>query len=388
MKILLINPPHYRLLGSHYNGMNLGLSYIASTLKRNGFTVRIYNADFLPSNDYLTQEELFENSGKGCIDPDIIYDEIDNVLWAYNPDRVMISVMSATYESAKRIAEIVKRTGTRVIVGGPHITLEPDQSYKDFPTAITMSGDFLPDYEIIPDRASYLHDKKYMDYGNIISGTGCNQDCVFCAAKRLCKGKIKFRSVDIIEQEIREAKQYTNEFYFVDDTFTANKNRFSVLCYGISQLDIKYRCDTRLDKLDEDKLHELVVSGCTRIKVGVESGSDKILASISKGINVKQICEKIELIKQFDMKLTVYLMIGFPNETDNDVQATIDLAKWIEADYYSLSVVTPYPGTKLWDICKDTGHHQTKRLVMNDKISAKMFDKFLNINLDYGKGQR
>ena len=388
MKILLINPPFYRFLGSHYNGMNLGLSYIASYLKQVNHEVGIYNADFTMSNEYPTQEELFESSVdfKANIEDkcNMIYKEMDIAIRCFNPDAVMMSVMSCTVEVAQRIATMVEALDIPLLVGGPGITLAPGKFDREYP------GDYLTDYELIPDRESYLHDKDYMDFGYIMSGTGCNKNCVFCAANKLCGGKIKYRSVDIIEQEIKEAKKYTNEFYFVDDSFTANRCRLIDLCYALCEIDISYKCDTRVDKLDLSTLALLSASGCVRIKIGVESGSDKILASINKGIKVNDICDKIKIIKFFDMPLTVYLMIGFPNETDNDVQATIDLAKWIEADYYSLSIVTPYPGTKLYDLYKGDGylHHQNKKLVMNDQISNKMLDKFLNINIDYGKGQR
>ena len=387
MKILLINPPFYRFLGSHYNGMHLGLSYIASYLKGYGYQVAIYNADFTMSNDYPTQEELFEATDfRKQIEDECnpIYREMKISIKAYNPDIVMMSVMSSTVEVCKKIAEIVKDIGVPLLAGGSGVTLNPGVFDREYP------GDYLTDYELIPDRSSYIHDRDYMDYGYIMSGTGCNMNCVFCAARKLCGGKIKFRSIDIIEQEIIEAKKYTDKFYFVDDTFTANKRRTIELLKILKDEEVVYKCDTRLDKIDNDIMIRLWASNCDRLKVGVESGSDKILTSIGKGINVEQICRKIELIKSFDIKLTVYLMIGFPNETDNDVHATIDLAKWIEADYYSLSIVTPYPGTKLYDLHKGGGylHHQNKKLVMNDQISNKMLDKFLNININYGKGQR
>ena len=389
MKILLINPPFYRFLGSHYNGMNLGLSYIASYLKQFDYEVGIYNADFTMSNEYPTQEELFESSQdfQANIEDkaNMIYREMDIAIKCFNPDIVMMSVMSSTYEVCKRISWMVSQLDIPLLVGGPHITL----AHTDFDRQ--YQGDYLNDYEIIPDRESYLHDKDYMDYGYIMSGTGCNKNCVFCAANKLCDGKIKFRSIEIIEQELVQATDYTNEFYFVDDTFTLNKNRVEQLSEAIAQFpDIKFKCDTRLDKLDCDILCDLEFAGCSRIKVGIESGSDKILTSINKGITVKEICDKVRILRNHSMKLTVYLMIGFPNETDNDVQVTIDLAKWIEADYYSLSILTPYPGTKLYDIHKSNNyvHHQNKKLVMNDRISNKMLDKFLNINVDYGKGER
>lgn len=396
MKILLINPPFYRFLGSHYNGMHLGLSYIASYLKQYGYQVAIYNADFTMSDKYPTQEELFDYKDfkKNIEDThNPIYREIEIAIKAYNPDLVMMTVISSTREVTRRIAWMIDNLHIPLLVGGPHITLNSGAYNREY------LGDYLDDYELIPARDCYLHDKKYMDFGYIISGVGCNKDCIFCAARKLCNKKIKFRRIVTIAEEIIEAQNNQNvkHFYFVDDTFTMSKKRTLQLCEMLADLghydysELTYTCDTRLDKLDRARLNALIVSGCKRLKVGIESGSDKILNSINKGLNTKQICEKIKMIKDYRIDLTVYLMIGFPDETDNDVQATIDLAKWIEADYYSLSVVTPYPGTKLWDIYKGNNgylHHQNRQLIMNGDISNRMLDRFLNINIDYGKGDR
>ena len=61
MKVLLIAPPFYRLLGSHYDGLHLGIAYIAAVLKEHGHFVRIYNADYVGTTEYVNQRQLFEN---------------------------------------------------------------------------------------------------------------------------------------------------------------------------------------------------------------------------------------------------------------------------------------------------------------------------------------
>lgn len=373
--------------------MSLGLSYISTILRNQGHEVLIYNADFKPLNDYLTQEQLISESKnfKKKVDDlnNPIYREIVATVKLIKPDIVGLSVLSSNYVISKNIGKLINGLNIRLWAGGPQIMLDPEMAKKDFEYIST--GDYIKDYNIIPDRENYIHDEAYMDFGYIMTGTGCNNNCVFCASRRI-RDKVIFRDTSIVMAEVREAKKYTDTLYFIDDTFTLNRRRAGEICRQLIYKNIKWKCDTRLDKLDKELLTLMKQSGCIRVKTGVESGSDRILKSINKHLTVGEIKKKVNEIKEVGIPLTVYLMIGFPEETNKDVQMTIDLAKWIEADYYSLSIVTPYPGTRLYDRWKSKDwqylHHQNKKLVMNDKISDKMLDEFLDINKKYAKGNR
>ena len=380
MRHLLINPPFYRFLGSHFNGMSLGLSYLAAYLKKcdSENRVAIYNADYL-EGDYRTQEELF-NSVPDYNNKDT-YSEIDSVLRFYKPDMVHITVLSPIVHIAKRIEEICMQKHTRVFAGGPHIILSKQQEFKNEYKSLLFE-----EHLITPDRTNYISN---VDMGYIITGFGCSNDCSFCASKRLHE-KIILRPVEDVIAEIKDITKYTRDLYFVDDTFTLVKSRTQEICKRIieDKIDINWRCDTRLDRIDLETLRLMKKAGCYRVKVGVESGSEKILKTINKNLTLGQIRKKINLIKEAGISLTVYLMAGFPDETDNDVQKTIELAKEIEADYYSLSLLTPYPGTKLYRGQELGQNHQTKRLALNDLITANKLEEFLNVNLRYSKGVR
>ena len=139
-------------------------------------------------------------------------------------------------------------------------------------------------------------------------------------------------------------------------------------------------------------------SGCIRLKTGIESGSDKILKRVQKGINVKKIKEVVKMIKESDISLTTYFMIGFPGETDDDIKKTIKLADEIRSDYNSLSVVAPYYGTQVYSDLEKEGfdfdkphweyfYHQSKEMIINSNISKHLVDEFFNIN-EKCKGKR
>ncbi len=131
-KILLIAPPFYRLMGSHYNGLHLGIAYIAAVLKEHGHYVKVYNADYYDSTNYANQRQLFQNypSYKSVLNDltDPIWSEIRDKIIGFTPDIIGITMLTANYKAAQNIARISKALdpGIKVVVGGTHPTLDPE----------------------------------------------------------------------------------------------------------------------------------------------------------------------------------------------------------------------------------------------------------------------
>lgn len=444
-KILLISPPFYRLMGSHYNGIHLGLSYIAAILQKHDHEVRIYNADFLDDRSYLNQKEIIENFDlyRTILD-DLnhpIFVEVFETIKKVNPEFIGIQVYTGTFKSAQNIAAIAKQFNPqiKIIVGGAHPTLDPRGTirYKHYDYVVRGEGEytfldivngknpteiknltFKKGNEIFendngvyidnldslpfPSRNLFLHENGMIDIAAVITSRGCPYECRYCASPRLWQKKTRFRSVENVLEELEYIKENYNYRYlrFQDDTFTINKKRVKKILHEMikRKLNFKWICDTRIDTLDKDLLELMKESGCIRIKVGVESGSDRILKHIKKGITVAYTRKIINLIKETGIPLTIYLMIGFPSETDEDVKKTIKLAKEIQAEYNSLSVFSPYYGTDLYDefISKGFHHekahwefffHQSKQMIMNLNISPALIKEFFDLN-ETGKGQR
>ncbi len=186
----------------------------------------------------------------------------------------------------------------------------------------------------------------------------------------------------------------------MDDTFTLNKLRATEICQRIidDHLDIKWVCDTRGDCLDDELLALMKKSGCIRIKIGVESGSNKVLKSMRKGVTLERILKAIKTIKKHGVPLTVYLLAGFPGETTEDLRQTIKFARDLDADYYSLGVLAPYYGTQVWSDLEKAGkipdkehweyfYHQSQDMILNDGLDPEVVEEFFALN-DKGKGQR
>jgi radical SAM superfamily enzyme YgiQ (UPF0313 family) len=443
-KILLINPPFYRLMNSHFNGLSLGLNYIAGVLSKNGYEVKIYNADYESSENYADQREIFESYDNykkiltNLNHP--LWLEVKETIESFSPDIIGITMLTGTYKSAENIGRIAKESDEdiAVVVGGTHPTVLPEETIKNeyFDYVVRGEGEYTfldfvnglriedihgltyvnkrgeivnnPDREFIEDidslpfsrRDLYLNDTCYMDYGYIMTGRGCPFECTFCASKKVWKGHVRFRSPENVVEEVKHVhdKYGTKLFYFVDDTFTLNKKRTKKICELLveNDLDISWICDTRVDTIDEELLRLMKKSGCVRVKIGVESGSERILKKVKKKITKKQIRDSVARIKKVGIDLTIYLMIGFPTETEEEMRETLDFARELEPTYYSLSILAPYPGTEIYDDVIRSGvtlpkehweyfFHQSKDMVLTDNIDENLIEECLSLNEKNGK---
>lgn len=441
-KILLINPPFYRLMGSHFNGLALGLLYVSSVLKNNGYEMSVYNADFFDGENYLNQEEIFHNYmeyKKILNNPEhVIWKEIKRKIEEISPDVVGITMHTGTYKSAKNIAAIVKYISSDIMVsvGGPHPTLDPEGVlHNDLNIDFAVRGEgeytfleliqekdkenilglsykkrshiinnpdrpFIEDLDVIPfpDREAVIDADKH-DLASIITGRGCPFLCSYCASPRLWKGKVRFRSAGNVIQELVKIENRIKDriLYFSDDTFTMNKERTKEICEKMisAGLKIKWKCDTRVDTLDAKLINVMKKAGCIRIKIGVESGSERILTKINKGINKDIIRKGVRLIKNQGVPITIYLMAGFPGETTEDLLETVKFAEELDVNYNSVSIFAPYFGTHIYHDLEQTGKrfdrthwehffHQSRDMAVNDRIDNSVLDQLFSLN-DRGK---
>jgi len=141
------------------------------------------------------------------------------------------------------------------------------------------------------------------------------------------------------------------EFFFLDDTFTINRDRAIRLCKLLikENLQIKYKISSRIDKVDKELLHYLAKSGCYRIHYGVESGSQRILDYLQKEILVEQIYKVIEMTKNENIQIFVYMMIGVPTETKKEMLQSVELINKIKPDHVNYSICSPFPKTYLYE---------------------------------------
>lgn len=406
MKILLVNPPFHRLKGLKLSYFPLGLGYLGSSLKQAGFDVKLYQAENPRENlarpllknknqllfhTYKNYQDSLDNTGHP------VWNEIAAVMELEKPDLVGVSCMTPYFSSALQVARIAKEVNPacRVVFGGQHPTLKTDEvmakEHVDFAVrgegektlvqlcrAIdknesgleTIDGlsfrngngpvhnrdrglirnlDDLP----FPLRTDLVFPELFSppDLGVVVTSRGCPFECTFCSAKSMWTRKVRFRTTGNIIEELKQMVHSLNlrEFFFWDDSFTANRKRVMDLCRAIidEHLPISWGCTTRLDLIDDELLGLMKKAGCSQMDVGIESGSEPILKKIKKGINLRQINRGLELINRKSIFPTAFFMIGFPEETDRDIQQTFNLMKSIDATL-TFSIFTPYPGTELY----------------------------------------
>jgi radical SAM superfamily enzyme YgiQ (UPF0313 family) len=196
--------------------------------------------------------------------------------------------------------------------------------------------------------------KEKIKWGFILSSRGCPFHCTFCSPSiRNSYGKkYRFqspqRTVNEIEYLIKNF--HVNAISFEDDLFTLNKKRVIDLCKALikRRINVSWTVATRLDSLDTRVLQWMKKAGCRGMSVGVESGSDRILALVKKGERIKDLEKGIALLKKFKIAVTINLIIGHKNETLEEMQRTLVLAKKLKPVFIHLHYLTPYPGTKIF----------------------------------------
>ncbi|UCD53276.1 MAG: B12-binding domain-containing radical SAM protein [Phycisphaerales bacterium] len=401
MKILLIDPPFYRLMGFYNRYFPLGLVCIGTVLAEAGHEVAIYDADCneAPSvMDYTrlgeyhaTYLETFRQPGHP------VWTQMRRTIQNEKPDVIGISIWTAYAASAFHVADLAKewRADCPVIMGGPHATVKADEILRICPAVdCVLRGqgeqtiveliqriahqrdDFegldgvsfrrdgairhnpwekqIPDLERLasPDRSLLMNHDKYSpeDMGLIMTSRGCPFSCAFCATdtNRVC-----YRAIENIIAEIRLVRRRygTNQFSFKDDSFTVDRRRVGDFCAALAaeNLNIGWECNTRVDLINEEMLTCMKRAGCNSIKVGVESGSEAVLERMNKRIGLDQIRAAARLLRQTGIHWTAYFLVGTPGETEKDVYRTLDLMYEIRPDFASIGVYEPFPGTAMFE---------------------------------------
>ena len=229
------------------------------------------------------------------------------------------------------------------------------------PPDITKDLDSLP----LPDLESFEVETyvKYIDLGlgvrtlNWYTSRGCPFNCQFCFHEKHWRGQ----SAQKIVKDLKYIKtKYNIEgFYFLDDNFMCDINRINEFCKLVKPLNIKWGCEARVTSLNEDILKLMKASGCTLIRNGFESGSDRILKVMQKGLTVESIRNVVKLLIKVGIHVKGGFMFGVPTETKKDAKKTVKLIKWIFKMSPSANIwtyfYTPRPGTAWYNLAVQKG---------------------------------
>ena len=400
MKIFFIVPPqrHYiepysYVKADKNNSIRpcLGLLYVAAVLRRtSGINVRIID----------------------CNAEGVGIDSLGELIKNESPDLVGFSVLTFNLLNCIDVANLIRKVSprTKICFGGWHATLYPEETVKlecvDF--IVTGEGEYtfpeLVEYcrkkAPSPEGLQYIKGIGYrsslgearinparevvrnldslpfpaydlIDVGkysnllacaensiSIMTSRGCPHKCIFCDLRAT---PYRFRSPQNILEEIRHwVDNGVKEFFIQDDNFTINRKRTVEFCQLLisSGLRIKYKISSRVDYLDDELLGYLKRSGCYRIYFGVESGSQKVLDYLEKGITVDQIQAVFKAARKHGIDRCAYIMIGTPVESRKDIQTTMALIKEIRPEHLHCSICTAMPETHFYKKLLSSGQIQ------------------------------
>lgn len=238
-------------------------------------------------------------------------------------------------------------------------------SYKKGKKIIhNMQRPFIEDLDGLPlparhliDMSKYPRRELFFDaYPVDALGTsrGCPFNCKFCSSDRyMFYRTYRFRSAKNIVDEIELLieKYKTKGLYFREDLFTVNKKRLFEICdeIKIRKIDIPWLCESRVDTVSKEKLKKMKSAGCEAIWFGCESGSQKVLDSINKEITVSQIENAFKWCREVGITTGAAFVIGFPNDTIEDINKTMDLARRIRPNYAWARIYIGSPRSPIYE---------------------------------------
>lgn len=219
-----------------------------------------------------------------------------------------------------------------------------------------------------PDRTIFHYQEiltnNYDDGAEFMVGRGCPFHCAFCINKALQdlyhgKGRfVRYRSVANVIAEIKQVVQtyrHIEKITFQDDILGLNTPWLADFSAQYArEVGIPFRCNLRADFVNDETLALLKQAGCAEIWVGVECGNEQLRNRVlQKQLPTEKIVAAFELIRTYSIKSKAYNMIGLPGETKANIEETIQLNKHIGPDIRNVTIFRPYPGTALYDYCRE-----------------------------------
>jgi len=182
---------------------------------------------------------------------------------------------------------------------------------------------------------------------------GCPFNCIFCSVGSIWGKQYTYFSTDRIISEIEYLiKNYRAKgIYFREDNFTLNYNRTIEFCERLlkKSVNLQWACETRVDTICNENLIKLMSkSGCKAVYLGIESGSQKVLDALHKGITVEQIEKTTKLCRKYNIRTYWSLLIGTPYDTYRDYLKTLKLIKKIKPFSYNFNVYVGIPNSLLY----------------------------------------
>jgi radical SAM superfamily enzyme YgiQ (UPF0313 family) len=369
-KIIFIEPkPPSLHIFSKFKSPRLGIFILGKLMKERGWDVEVYVEDM----SALDWESI------------------------RTANMVGISSITSTAPRAYKIADKVRELGIPVIMGGPHPTFLTDEalehsdfvirgegekpliafmdawethrnyssipnlSYKDNgETFHNPMGNFESNLDNLPfpDFSLFKGKKKITGKGKAISvqtSRGCPFHCNFCSVTAMFGRKYRFRSTENIMAEIRQYSSEKNFIFFSDDNFTANPRHTKELLNAMinEKLKLKWSAQVRVDVAQDLELVKLMKkAGCYTVFIGFESVNPESLGEIKKSQEVEDIEKAVRVLHKNGIHIHGMFMVGMDNDNWKSVKSTVRFARRARLTSVQFLIVTPLPGSALYEKIK------------------------------------
>lgn len=218
-------------------------------------------------------------------------------------------------------------------------------------------------------------------YISMYTGRGCPAQCTFCLWPQTIGGhKYRVRSAENVAAEMAYMKKLfpqVREFFFDDDTFTANLPRAREIAKKLAPLGLTWSCNSRAN-LDEDTIRFFKDCGLRLFLVGYESGNDDILKRIKKGVTTDEMRRFTKACHRVGVVIHGTFILGLPVETQETIEQTMRFAQDLDVFSMQVSLAAPYPGTELYEMARQNGWFSKK-----DKTDIVHGDGFQQSTLEY-----
>lgn len=412
-KVLLFVPPAYT--SEKRIDINplppLGLGYLGSVLENNNIEVKIVDCLL---EGWHNRSKMTED----IIRIGLSFEQIEDIIRSYGPDIVGVNnLFTKQRENAHKIYAIAKKIDKNIITiaGGAHPTAMPEmvlsdqnldyavlgegeesiielirtvENKSDFSVLdgigcrengnirILLKTKFIENLDSIPFPARHLlnmekyfglkasHGERRHDrFSPIITSRGCAAKCTFCTAYKVWGRQFRTRSPENVIAEMRHIKEKygIEEIMFEDDNVTLNPKRAEIIFDKMIEENIEMKWDTPNGvaawTLNEELIYKMKRSGCYQINFALESGNQYVLDNIiKKPLNLEKVKPLVRYARKIGVDVGIFLVIGMPGETEKQMWDSFYMAADLDIYRPHISVATPYPGSELYEICKDKGY--------------------------------
>ncbi len=212
----------------------------------------------------------------------------------------------------------------------------------------------IPNRDAIPIH-KYLDAWKEHHGQNALSVStqrGCPYTCKWCSTA-VYGQSYRRRAPEKVVAELKELREKYNPdtIWFVDDVFTVSHKWLRQFCEELEKQEVRipFECISRADRMNEEVIALLKKAGCFRVWIGAESGSQKIIDAMDRRVSVDQVRNMIIATRKQGIEAGTFIMLGYPGETEEDVEETINHLKISNPDHFTITVAYPIKGTSLYD---------------------------------------